>query len=151
MNNESVMGDYEDGSKGWWNKEGQLHRTDGPAIEEADGSRWWYQNDQLHRTDGPAAELANGTKQWWVNGQQMTGAGFARWVAEEEEERKRLALLGEQERKELEKQRRDEEIAKEFQAGLKEPIVVRGPVKIVPKSPSVPAEGGKKPGTEPES
>jgi 2'-5' RNA ligase len=51
----------------WYNSKGKLHRTDGPAIEWADGSKEWYVNDKLHRTDGPAIERANGDKEWWVN------------------------------------------------------------------------------------
>ncbi|MDE1834268.1 MAG: hypothetical protein KGH64_02935 [Candidatus Micrarchaeota archaeon] len=53
--------------KEYRNKEGQLHRTDGPAIELADGSKYWYLNDQLHRTDGPAIEFADGYKAWHLN------------------------------------------------------------------------------------
>ena len=47
-----------------------LHRTDGPAVEYADGDRSWYVNGKLHRLDGPASEWANdnGDKVWYVNG-----------------------------------------------------------------------------------
>ena len=50
---------------------GEYHRTDGPAIEYADGSKEWYMNGQRHRTenDGPAAEYTNGSKEWYINGQ----------------------------------------------------------------------------------
>jgi hypothetical protein len=51
----------------WFNKDGQRHREDGPAITWADGFKAWYFNDQLHRTDGPAIENADGDKTWWVN------------------------------------------------------------------------------------
>jgi hypothetical protein len=27
---------------------GRLHRTDGPAIERADGDKFWYLNGQMH-------------------------------------------------------------------------------------------------------
>ena len=57
-----------DGSKYWQNKNGQLHRNDGPAVINADGSKFWYQNGKLHRTDGPAVQYADGSKEWWVNG-----------------------------------------------------------------------------------
>ena len=63
---------HENGDKIWRNSAGQLHRTDGPAIEYADGTKWWYIHGQLHRTDGPAIERANGTKYWWFNDQQYT-------------------------------------------------------------------------------
>ena len=51
------------------NSAGLLHRTNGPAIEWADGSKLYYQNDQRHRTNGPAIEYANGTKAYWQHGQ----------------------------------------------------------------------------------
>ena len=56
------------GTKIWKNKNGQYHRTDGPAIEYTDGYKSWYVNGFLHRTDGPACESADGYKSWWVNG-----------------------------------------------------------------------------------
>ena len=56
------------GNKYWENKEGQCHRTDGPAVEYVDGMKHWYQNDEPHRTDGPAIEYANGSKDWYQNG-----------------------------------------------------------------------------------
>ncbi len=50
-----------------YNKEGLLHREDGPAVEYADGGKIWYVNGKLHRTDGPAVENADGSKSWSVN------------------------------------------------------------------------------------
>ena len=60
-----------DGYKEWYFN-GQRHRTDGPAVEWADGSKEWYIHDQLHRTDGPAIERADGTKEWWFKGKQIS-------------------------------------------------------------------------------
>jgi hypothetical protein len=60
--------EWADGTREWW-LNGQLHRTDGPAYEGANGSRVWWLNGQLHRTDGPAIELADGSRVWWLNGQ----------------------------------------------------------------------------------
>jgi hypothetical protein len=57
------------GSRAWY-QNGQLHRTDGPAVEYADGSKCWCQNNQLHRTNGPAIEFASGAKAWYVKGVQ---------------------------------------------------------------------------------
>ena len=62
---ESINGDK------YWYINDQLHRIDGPAIEHADGSKQWYLNGQLHRTDGPAIEKINGKKEWYLNGQQV--------------------------------------------------------------------------------
>jgi hypothetical protein len=45
-----------------------VHRTDGPAIEYADGDKSLVDlNGKRHRTDGPAIEDADGTKSWWIN------------------------------------------------------------------------------------
>jgi len=62
----------EKGNKKWYNKEGQLHREDGPAIEFADGTKFWFINNKYHREDGPAVERAYGTKEWWLNGVNYT-------------------------------------------------------------------------------
>jgi hypothetical protein len=45
-----------DGSIEHFNSKGDYHRTDGPAVEMAYGSRSWYINGKLHRLDGPAVE-----------------------------------------------------------------------------------------------
>ena len=60
----------------WYNEEGEVHRTDGPAVEYAVGSKYWYINGKLHRTDGPAIEWANGNKQWWIDGEKLTQSEF---------------------------------------------------------------------------
>ena len=52
----------------WLNLEGKLHRTDGPAIEYADGYKEWWINDKPHRIDGPAVEWVDGRKYWFMNG-----------------------------------------------------------------------------------
>jgi len=82
------------GTKHWYNKRGQLHRLDGPAIIFTDGAEswykngkrhriggpsgsWpnggqcWYQNDKLHRLDGPAFIDEYGTEEWWINGKEV--------------------------------------------------------------------------------
>jgi hypothetical protein len=50
---------------------GERHRQDGPAVEEANGTREWCLNGQLHRQDGPAIERADGTREWWLNGKKF--------------------------------------------------------------------------------
>jgi hypothetical protein len=62
---------YDSGTREWY-LDGQLHRTDGPAIEWASGAREWYLNGKLHREDGPALEQLNGTRLWYLNGRQVT-------------------------------------------------------------------------------
>jgi len=51
-----------------WIVDGKVHRVNGPAIEEQDGTKKWIVNDKLHRTGGPAIEYPDGFKEWWQNG-----------------------------------------------------------------------------------
>lgn len=54
----------------WLNQKNELHREDGPAIEDVKGNQWWYKNGQLHRNDGPAvSSLRNNSKFWYQHGQ----------------------------------------------------------------------------------
>lgn len=84
----------------WRDKEGRLHRVDGPALESPDknGQAWyihgklhreggpamegplgrsWYKNGKRHRLDGPAVEWADGRQEWYRNGNELTEAEFA--------------------------------------------------------------------------
>ena len=50
-----------------WFHNGEIHRPDGPAVEEAD-LHIWYQKGQLHNDHGPAkVHLYGEYRQWWVN------------------------------------------------------------------------------------
>jgi len=60
-----------------WYQNGELHRTDGPAVIWADGSQFWYQNDKIHRTDGPATKYADGSEYWYQNGKRHRDGGPA--------------------------------------------------------------------------
>ncbi len=54
-----------------WYFHGQLHRTNGPAVEHIDGRKdWWFYN-KLHRINGPAVEYGDGTKKWYYDDKQM--------------------------------------------------------------------------------
>ena len=66
----------EDGSRRYYNTNGELHRDDGPAVEWSNGVKFWYQNGQRHRTDGPAIEYPTGHKRWFINGVEMYEAEF---------------------------------------------------------------------------
>jgi hypothetical protein len=52
----------------YYNKEGNLHRTDGPAVTYTSGREEWYQNGEFHREGGPAVAYADGSKEWWIEG-----------------------------------------------------------------------------------
>ena len=56
-----------DGTKSWRNKEGQLHRDDGPAIIR-DRRKEYYKNGERHREDGPAVIYTSGKKEYWKHG-----------------------------------------------------------------------------------
>ena len=62
---ENIIGKY-------WYINGKRHRTDGPAVEWNDGDKEWYINGLKHREDGPAIEYNNGYKEWWLNGIEYT-------------------------------------------------------------------------------
>jgi hypothetical protein len=65
---ESVLTIDKNGTKRWRNKNGELHRVGGPAIEYSDGNKSWYQNGLCHRIDGPAFEYTDGSKLWYLAG-----------------------------------------------------------------------------------
>ena len=67
MSDQPKMMVLTDGTKEWC-LNGELHRTDGPAVELADGTKEWWLEDKRHRSDGPAVEYADGRKEWWFNG-----------------------------------------------------------------------------------
>jgi hypothetical protein len=60
-----------------WKLNGELHRTDGPAVEFPNGSMSWWDGGQLHRTDGPAITGRDGSKHWCLNGAEMS---FDHWL-----------------------------------------------------------------------
>ena len=65
------------GTRWYYNNANQLHRTDGPAVEYADGTKFWCQNGLKHRTDGPAMEYPTGHKRWYQNGKRHRIDGAA--------------------------------------------------------------------------
>jgi hypothetical protein len=68
MDNESILTLDCAGNQFWRNKDGRLHRLDGPAIHYNEGLKMWYKNGRKHRLDGPAAEWPDGTKHWYKSG-----------------------------------------------------------------------------------
>jgi hypothetical protein len=70
------------GNKVWRNEKGELHREDGPAIEELKGYKAWYQNGKRHRIDGPAIEYSDGDKSWYIEGMKYTEEEYYQKLAE---------------------------------------------------------------------
>lgn len=62
---EDVNGDME-----WW-VNGKLHRDNGPAIIWSTGTKMWIKNGEKHRLDGPAVEYFDGDKMWHINGEHF--------------------------------------------------------------------------------
>ncbi|WP_202416734.1 hypothetical protein [Duganella qianjiadongensis] len=99
FNSERKNGKYETLEKTKYYKDGKLHREDGPAVEDLNGSKEWFLNGlrhredgpaidnqwrqewwiygEYHREDGPAIEDTNGTKEWWLNGKRHRENGPA--------------------------------------------------------------------------
>ena len=69
--------EWETGDKEWW-IDGKLHRLDGPAFELANGDKEWLVDGKLHRLDGPAVEWVDGSKEWWIDGTKYSGNDFAK-------------------------------------------------------------------------
>jgi len=54
-----------------------LHREDGPALIESDGSTFWYRYGLCHRVGAPAIEISNGRKEWFLYGKRHREDGPA--------------------------------------------------------------------------
>ena len=65
------------GTRRYYNAEGQYHRADGPAVEWRDGSTEWWVNGKLHREDGPAVFMLGHGKEWFRNGMRHRDNGPA--------------------------------------------------------------------------
>jgi len=57
---------------------GKKHRLDGPAVEYHDGYRAYFVNNKLHRLDGPAVIWPHGIVEYWVNNKFLTKKEFDR-------------------------------------------------------------------------
>lgn len=64
-----------DGSEFWFHN-GSLHRLDGPAVVQSDGTTAWKRHGKFHRLDGPAIEWANGSMTWIINGKYYSEDAF---------------------------------------------------------------------------
>lgn len=75
------------GTKAWYIN-GKLHREDGPALEHAYGCKSWYKYDRLHRVDGPAIVKADGTEEWYWLGEKLTQKEHSKYEKEDAEYKK---------------------------------------------------------------
>jgi hypothetical protein len=72
------------GNVRYYDKRGQFHRDDGPAIEHANGDKYWYQHGKRHRDDGPAIEYADGGRSWWIPGRRVSEVEYRRWQQDQQ-------------------------------------------------------------------
>lgn len=70
-----------DETKKWYNKQKQLHRTNGPAVIYKTGIQYYYNHGKMHRKDGPAVIWANGDKEYWINDNRLTEEEFKDYVS----------------------------------------------------------------------
>lgn len=76
----------------WVDENKQMHREDGPAFEDDEGTVMWYQHGRIHRSGSPAVIEANGSEEWWVDGKLhrvdgpavTTPDGVAEWWMNDE-------------------------------------------------------------------
>ena len=47
-----------------------------PIIDSDGTKKWFNKQGQIHREDGPAVEYNNGDKSWWLNGKQYSEEDF---------------------------------------------------------------------------
>lgn len=65
---------------------------DGVRIYD-DGTKEYYNEDgELHRTTGPAAEWANGERRWFLNGEKLTIFEWCDRMGKSEKEKAILLL-----------------------------------------------------------
>jgi len=62
----SVMKVRSNGDKFWYDRKGNLHRSDGPAVEFTNGDKEWWIHGKRHREDGPAV-IAGKHEYWFIN------------------------------------------------------------------------------------
>lgn len=54
----------------------KIHRTDGPAVINANGTKKWLIDGKYHREDGPAIEYTAYGPEWYINGVRYTEKQF---------------------------------------------------------------------------
>jgi hypothetical protein len=58
-----------------------LYRTNGASVEFCDGSKYWLFNGEIHRSDGPAIERPNGYRSWYIRDRNCTNQ-VEEWLEE---------------------------------------------------------------------
>jgi len=66
----------EDGTKRWFDEDGNHHRADGPAVEYASGIKMWSWHGKIHRVDGQAIEMVDGSGEWYLADTKLTEEEF---------------------------------------------------------------------------
>ena len=85
MNEQSKSYIDEYGAKIWYlpsKGKDHVHRLDGPAIEDENGTKQWWVDGERHRLDGTAFEGADGTKYWYVDDKLLPTKEVETWLEE---------------------------------------------------------------------
>ena len=53
-----------------------INKTTKPTYTSLEGYKEWRKDGDFHRTDGPAREWANGEKEWWLDGENVSENEF---------------------------------------------------------------------------
>jgi hypothetical protein len=64
----------------YYNSKRLWHRTDGPAVEYANGSNAWLLYGKHHRLDGPSCVWRDGHNYWHINNRLYTKTEHNRLV-----------------------------------------------------------------------
>ena len=65
---ESIKTVDEYGTIRYRNKNGDLHREDGPAFESLNGYKEWCINGKWYKENGPARIWSDDAVEYWLNG-----------------------------------------------------------------------------------
>lgn len=65
-----------DGTIWRYDRFGNYHHEDGPAIERSDGSKEWWIDGGRHRLDGPAVIYRDGSGTYYIKNKQLSVTAF---------------------------------------------------------------------------
>ena len=71
----SEVSEYPDGRR-VYTRDGDFHRTDGPAFVGVDGRQTWHLHGREHRLDGPAVTYPDGHAEYWIEGVHLSEEEF---------------------------------------------------------------------------
>jgi len=71
-----------EGTKRYYDENGEFHREDGPALEWPNGIKVWYKHGKVHREDGPAKDYGDGIHYYYfLNDRQYWKKDYDKIIA----------------------------------------------------------------------